>query len=228
MPAGRSTKLQAVLAHEESHIGRGDFFIQLLAALYRAVFWFSPFAWWLQARLCALAEAASDEAAIQRLDDRATYAEILVDVSRHANSLAIPVAMAKGPDIRWRVDRILGANRERRLGAAAPAGRGAGDPARHLGGGRRPCRHSARRTAACRVTSPLPVNETAVAASRARDRAGAGAAPAKPAARRIAPARSPIRSRKSPTIRARLLNAPDVAVIPALVPLVRQKSSQES
>ena len=117
------TKLDAVLAHEESHIGRGDFFIQLLAALYRAVFWFSPFAWWLQARLCALAEAASDEAAIQRLNDPATYAEILVDVSRRANSqtipVAIPVAMAKGPDIHWRVDRILGAKNERRLGTAA-------------------------------------------------------------------------------------------------------------
>jgi beta-lactamase regulating signal transducer with metallopeptidase domain len=113
------TKLDAVMAHEESHIGRGDFFIQLLAALYRAVFWFSPFAWWLQARLCALAEAASDEAAIRRLNDPATYAEILVDVSRRANSLAIPVAMAKGPDIHWRVDRILGAKNERRLGIAA-------------------------------------------------------------------------------------------------------------
>lgn len=112
-------KRDAVLAHEESHVGRGDFFIQLLAALYRAVFWFSPFAWWLQARLCVLGEAASDEAAIQCLNDPETYAEILVDVSRHANSLAVPVAMAKGPDINWRIDRILFATRQRRLGAAA-------------------------------------------------------------------------------------------------------------
>ena len=38
-------KLLAVLAHEQSHVRRGDFFIQLLAALHRALFWFSPFAW---------------------------------------------------------------------------------------------------------------------------------------------------------------------------------------
>jgi hypothetical protein len=112
-------KLLAVLAHEDSHVGRGDFFIQLLANLYRAVFWFSPFAWWLQARLCSLAEAASDEAAIRCLDDRTGYAEILVEVSRRAHGLPIQVAMAKGPDIHWRVERILNEDRERRLSVTA-------------------------------------------------------------------------------------------------------------
>jgi len=117
-------KLLAVLAHEESHVGRGDFFIQLLANLYRTIFWFSPFAWWLQARLCALAEAASDEAAIRCLNDRASYAEILMEVSQHAHrlpiqGLPIQVAMAKGPDIHWRVERILGEGRERRLSVTA-------------------------------------------------------------------------------------------------------------
>jgi beta-lactamase regulating signal transducer with metallopeptidase domain len=108
-------KLLAVLAHEQSHIRRGDFFIQLLAALHRALFWFSPFAWWLQKRLCELAEAASDEAAIRLLDDRASYAEILVDVSRCARGMPAQVAMAKGPNIHWRIDRILGEAPERNL-----------------------------------------------------------------------------------------------------------------
>ncbi|HKU65527.1 MAG TPA: M56 family metallopeptidase [Rhizomicrobium sp.] len=112
-------KLLAVLAHEDSHVGRGDFFIQLLANLYRIVFWFSPFAWWLQARLCALAEAASDEAAIRCLDDRTGYAEILVEVSQRAHGLPIQVAMAKGPDIHWRVERILSEGRERHLSVTA-------------------------------------------------------------------------------------------------------------
>ncbi len=120
------TKLLAVLAHEQNHVERGDFFILLLAALHRAVFWFSPFAWWLQARLCALAETASDEAAAQLLDDRATYAEILLDVSQRARRIPALIAMARGPDIHWRVDRILDEApartlglRTRMLGAAA-------------------------------------------------------------------------------------------------------------
>jgi len=211
------TKLQAVLAHEESHIGRGDFFVQLLAALYRAVFWFSPFAWWLQSRLCALAEAASDEAAIQRLNDRATYAEILVDVSRHANSLAIPVAMAKGPDIGWRIDRILGAKPQHTLGAAARAaavlmilpvtlavaGAHAAIP---------PANPSLPRYV------PVPVNETAVAATARETVADPAPRPAKPQpsyrASQIADQEPDV------TYNPRaLLNAPDIAVIPALVPL---------
>jgi beta-lactamase regulating signal transducer with metallopeptidase domain len=211
------TKLDAVLAHEESHIGRGDFFIQLLAALYRAVFWFSPFAWWLQARLCALAEAASDEAAIQRLNDRATYAEILVDVSRHANRLAIPVAMAKGPDIRWRVDRILGAERERRLGAAARlaavvailpvtlalAGAHAAIP---------PASRNLPRYA------PLPVNPTAIAEAVHETVPAPAPRPAKPEPAHRASQVADQEPDVTYNPRA-LLDAPDVAVIPALVPL---------
>jgi beta-lactamase regulating signal transducer with metallopeptidase domain len=211
------TKLQAVLAHEESHIGRGDFFVQLLAALYRAVFWFSPFAWWLQSRLCALAEAASDEAAIQRLNDRATYAEILVDVSRHANSLAIPVAMAKGPDIGWRIDRILGAKPQRTLGAAARiaavlmilpvtlavAGAHAAIP---------PANRSLPHYLA------VPVNETTLAATAQETVPQPAPRPAKPQASHRASQIADQEPDVTYNPRA-LLNAPDVAVIPALVPL---------
>jgi beta-lactamase regulating signal transducer with metallopeptidase domain len=102
------TKLAAILAHEQCHIQRGDFFIQLLASFYRVIFWFSPFAWWLQAQLSSLAETASDEAAVRRLNDRVSYAEILIEVSAQAQGLpAYGSAMSKGPDIALRIDRIL-------------------------------------------------------------------------------------------------------------------------
>jgi hypothetical protein len=38
---------RAVLAHELSHVVRGDFYTLLLASLYRIVFWFNPLSWWL-------------------------------------------------------------------------------------------------------------------------------------------------------------------------------------
>ena len=100
-------KRAAVLAHEQRHIARGDFFLQLAAALYRAFFWFSPFAWWLQRQLCALAERDSDAAAVRRIGDPASYAELLVDEARHAQGMPALVAMANGPDIAWRVEHIL-------------------------------------------------------------------------------------------------------------------------
>lgn len=38
-------KRRAVLAHEGAHVANFDFYLLLLAAINRAVFWFSPFAW---------------------------------------------------------------------------------------------------------------------------------------------------------------------------------------
>jgi beta-lactamase regulating signal transducer with metallopeptidase domain len=100
-------KIDAVLAHEEAHIARADFFVQLAALIHCSLFWFSPFAWWLQSKLAEIAETASDEAAILRLKDRATYAEILVEVSRCAQKTPLIVGMAKGPFIQQRVEHIL-------------------------------------------------------------------------------------------------------------------------
>ncbi len=106
-PAWSATKRNAVLAHEEAHIARGDFFVQLAASLHCALFWFSPFAWWLRSKLSEIAETASDEAAVQRLNDRVTYAEILLEVARGAQPTSLAVAMARGPFIQQRLDRIL-------------------------------------------------------------------------------------------------------------------------
>jgi beta-lactamase regulating signal transducer with metallopeptidase domain len=117
------TKLIAVLAHEECHVGRGDFFIQLLASLHRALFWFSPFPWWLQRKLGELAETASDAAGARRVGDPARYAEILIDVARAARRRGAlapqALAMAHGPGLAKRVDHLLALPPERALGQGA-------------------------------------------------------------------------------------------------------------
>jgi hypothetical protein len=214
-------KLEAVLAHEESHIRRGDFFIQFLAALYRAVFWFSPFAWWLQARLCALAEAASDQAAIRRLNDPVAYAEILVEVSRCANRLAVPVAMAKGPDIHWRVERILGAGPERPLGTAARlAAMAAILPITFAVAGA----HAALPPAGASLPryAPLPVNPAGLAQALPESTPVAASRPAPRRTKSADAHRAVPVADQEPDVtynpRA-LLNEPDIAVVPALLPL---------
>jgi BlaR1 peptidase M56 len=105
--AWSTAKRDAVLAHEEAHIARADFVVQLAALIHCALFWFSPFAWWLQSKLAEIAETASDEAAILRLNDRTAYAEILVEVSRCAQKTPLIIGMAKGPFILRRVEHIL-------------------------------------------------------------------------------------------------------------------------
>ena len=72
-------KLDAVLAHEGSHIRRHDPAVQLLSAIHRALLWHSPLSWFLHRRIVRAAEEASDDTALAVSHDRALYAEVLLD-----------------------------------------------------------------------------------------------------------------------------------------------------
>jgi hypothetical protein len=107
-------KRQAVLAHEGAHVANRDFYVLLLASLNRAVFWFSPFAWWQIIRLAELAEIISDARALEVFEDRLSYAEILLDLVRNVRRAPAGLEMARACTVRARVERILAAT-------AAPA-----------------------------------------------------------------------------------------------------------
>jgi len=105
-------ELDAVLAHEISHITRCDALTQRLALVHRAFFWFSPLAWWLERNLADLAEQASDEAALAGGMDRTRYAEALLGffAELEASQKRVwwqGVSMAKTGQAEKRVDRIL-------------------------------------------------------------------------------------------------------------------------
>ncbi len=107
-----SWKLGVVKAHEGAHIKRLDPLHQLAASVYRALCWFYPLAWWLRARVTALAEEVSDDAALQQLPDRALYAEALLDFFGRV-PCRVPregVAMARRGAATRRIERILGWN----------------------------------------------------------------------------------------------------------------------
>ena len=98
---------RAVLAHEASHVARGDFYLLLLAALHRALFWCSPHAWWLNRRLAELAEANSDADALAVAPDRPSYAQTLIDLASMTRAVPGTLAMANHATVRRRVERIL-------------------------------------------------------------------------------------------------------------------------
>ena len=105
-------ELDAVLAHEISHVGRRDALTERLTLLHRAIFWFSPLSWWLDRRLAELAEEASDEAALAAGADRTRYAETVLGF--FAALEAAPgrvwwqgIAMASVGQAEKRLDRIL-------------------------------------------------------------------------------------------------------------------------
>lgn len=105
-------KLDAVLAHEISHVARHDALTQLLSVFHRAIFWFSPLAWWLDRRLADLAEQASDEAALTGGADRKVYATTLLGFFEALQTAPgrvwwQGVSMAKEGQAEKRVERIL-------------------------------------------------------------------------------------------------------------------------
>lgn len=111
-------KLNAVLEHERSHIRRFDPAMQLLSAMHRAVLWHSPLSWFLHRRIVRTAEDASDDAAVAAMNDRAFYAEVLLDFMRRGvrrtSWMGVPMARYESADAR--IQRILD-------GATLPRGR---------------------------------------------------------------------------------------------------------
>jgi beta-lactamase regulating signal transducer with metallopeptidase domain len=105
-------KLDAIVAHEVSHVARRDALTQRLSLIHRAIFWFSPLAWWIDRQITELAEEASDEAALAGGADQARYAETLLGFL--AELEAAPgrihwegISMANGCRAERRVERIL-------------------------------------------------------------------------------------------------------------------------
>jgi hypothetical protein len=106
-------KLDAMLAHERSHILRHDPAVQLVSAIHRALLWHSPLTWLLHRRIVRVAEEASDDAAVAAIRDRGAYAELLMDFMRRslistvprANWQGVPMARYDSPAVR--IQRIL-------------------------------------------------------------------------------------------------------------------------
>ncbi len=100
-------KLRIVLAHESSHVRQGDFFLQLLAELYTAVFWFSPLGWWLKGKLCDLSETISDHAGLGAAASGPSYAQVLLEFAATPRLTMRGVAMARPNNLSRRIERLL-------------------------------------------------------------------------------------------------------------------------
>ncbi len=103
-------KLRIVLAHESSHVRQRDFFLQLAASLYIALFWFNPLGWWLKRKLTDLSETISDGAAVNQAASHASYAQVLLEFAALPRPITIGVAMAHRGHLRSRIEHLLNEN----------------------------------------------------------------------------------------------------------------------
>jgi beta-lactamase regulating signal transducer with metallopeptidase domain len=104
--------LDAVMAHELSHIVRRDALVERLSLLHRAFFWFSPLSWWIDRRLRELNEMVSDEAALSGGVNGPQYAALLVNFFASVETSGGRVrwqgiSMANSARCQRRIERIL-------------------------------------------------------------------------------------------------------------------------
>ena len=110
-------RLRVVLCHELAHVHRGDWGTQLAAELFRAVYWFNPFAWIVCRRLRLDSEHACDDAVLNAGVAASAYASHLLDLARACSgrraawSPALPVARPSG--LERRVRAMLNAHLDR-------------------------------------------------------------------------------------------------------------------
>lgn len=92
LPSGiGEEQMKYVLAHEETHLKRGDHWWKLLGFGLLAVYWFHPLVWAAYILFCRDIELACDEKVIKdmNLDGKKAYSKALVDSSVHRRIIMV-------------------------------------------------------------------------------------------------------------------------------------------
>jgi len=101
-------ELDAVLAHELTHLARRDNLTAALHMLVETIFWFHPLVWWISRRLVEERERACDENVLASGNAPLVYAESILKVCRYY--VQTPLACApgmSGPDLNVRLTAIM-------------------------------------------------------------------------------------------------------------------------
>lgn len=109
--------LEAIFAHEISHVRRQDNLTATMHMLVEAVFWFHPLVWWMEARLVEERERACDEDVVRLLHQPGSYAESILKVCAFCVESPLPcVSGVTGADLKKRVVQIFEGAAARKLG----------------------------------------------------------------------------------------------------------------
>ena len=98
-----------ILAHEQSHLKRGDHWWKLLGMLCLSIHWYNPLVWLSYALLCRDIEVACDERVIRdlELEERKSYSFALLSSGKRLSGfLTYPVAFGE-VSLKTRIKKVL-------------------------------------------------------------------------------------------------------------------------
>jgi beta-lactamase regulating signal transducer with metallopeptidase domain len=102
------TEIDAILAHELSHLRRRDNLLAAAHMLVEALFWFHPLVWFIGARLVEEREQACDEAVLEGSRKPLDYAQAILKVCRLYVRSPLPCASGvSGADLDRRITAIM-------------------------------------------------------------------------------------------------------------------------
>lgn len=110
IPTGMSgdTKKQ-ILAHERTHLDKGDHWIKMIGFVALALHWFNPLVWVAYVLLCKDIEIACDQRVVQfmELEERKAYSSALLQCSTNrVHYAACPVAFGE-VSVKYRIQSVL-------------------------------------------------------------------------------------------------------------------------
>lgn len=110
IPTGMSGNTrEQILAHERTHLDKGDHWIKMIGFLALALHWFNPLVWVSYILLCKDIEMACDERVVQfmELDERKAYSAALLKCStKQVHYAACPVAFGE-VSVKYRIKSVL-------------------------------------------------------------------------------------------------------------------------
>jgi bla regulator protein BlaR1 len=102
------SQLEAILAHEMSHLRRRDNLTAMIHMLVEALFWFHPLVWWIGARLLEERENACDQAVLRLRSEPQAYAEGILKVCEYfLEAPLLCVSGVSGADLKKRIQGIM-------------------------------------------------------------------------------------------------------------------------
>jgi uncharacterized protein (TIGR03435 family) len=110
-------QMEAILAHEMTHLRRRDNLAAAIHMLVEALFWFHPIVWWMERRMIEERERACDEAVVRLGGSPEAYAEGLLKACRFCVEAPLAcVSGITGADLSRRVRAIMALHLGRQLG----------------------------------------------------------------------------------------------------------------